>query len=131
MKFSCAIVILTFVPLLYKHCWYSRTEQSSLFPDTPFSGLKLSVMSRIPLRTLMIKTAQFLRWIIFKRTSLKITDFWFKIEIFPFRILPIWIKLTNNIFSFCFVPQITVSPLKDNDKTTSMFYNDSRERKSL
>ena len=54
---------------------YNRTKQSYLFSDTQVSPFwyinkRLSVISRIPLRTLMIKTAQFRRWIIFQITGL-------------------------------------------------------------
>ena len=35
-----------------------------------------------------------------------------------------------TLFHFCFLLQITESPLRDNDKTTSMFSNDSRGKKS-
>ena len=56
-------------------CLYNRTKQSYLFSDTQVSPFwyinkRLSVISRIPLRTLMIKTAQFQRWIIFQITGL-------------------------------------------------------------
>ena len=43
------------------------------------------------------------------------------------RTAQILVNLINDTFSFCFVSQITVSPLRDNDKTTSIFRKDSRE----
>ena len=55
----------------------------------------------------------------FRICDSKITNF--------LRKLPIWVNLANYIFSFRFVSQIIVSPLRDNNKTTTIFRNDSRE----
>ena len=91
-----------FITLIYKTIVGTIVQSNLLsfqiqrFPLFDTINKRLSIISRIPLRTLMIETAQLQRWIIFQITGL---PFMAQGRIFFYRATALFIKFTKVLIT--------------------------------